>query len=1075
MALAAGVMVVGILQIARMPVDVLPETAPVAVGVQTEAAGLSAPEVESLVTVPLEKNLLEGVLGVTDVTSDSVPGLSAIELHFAPGTDLYHARQLVQERLTGAFVLPNVSKPPVMLQPVSATSDVMLVGLTSSTVGILDMSVLARWTIVPRLLGLAGIANVSTFGQADRQLQVLVDPVKLAAHHVSLADVIETAGNAQLVSPLSYLEASTPGTGGFLEGANQRITIQPVLPFGTPANMAELPVANAAKGLRLGDVAQVVQSGPPLIGNGQVNGGTGLVLEIQKLPSANVLTVSREVDQALAQLAPGLPGIKVNTSLFREDTYLRNSLSNLTVALIAAGLLVALALVALLFQLRLAFAGLFGVAISLVAAVGTLSLLGYTFNALVTLGLLLALGLVVTEAVGEAQAVATGLASQSGTGNGTESSTGNGSEEPGQGPAALIAAACGGLRGTLCGAGVAALLCVVPLLLATGLTASFLRPMAMAFAIAVLVSMIVAVTVTPAITVCLLTVGPRRNRSTRSRSTAAGLRRRLAARYDRWIDALAAAPRLALLGAAASAALGVAALALLPFLHPGQPTFTDRELVLRLTGPPGMSLTELDRMAARTTAELRALPQVQNVGATLGRAVTSEQVVNTNTGELWVTIRPDADYGRALAAVRAIADGTPGLSGSVSTYETDSMAGVLAGSANQVVTRIYGLNYGELERLAGQLRTAISGMSGVHGTSVQLPVEQPTINVQVNLDAAALADVTPGDVRREAGTLLSGLTVGNYFENQEVFDVLVWGTPTVRASLSSIGNLQLDTNNGGHVRLGSVAAISVSPQPADIPQEAMAQYVDVTAAVSGGQAGAVSGAIEQRLAATHFPLEYHAELVTGTAQNGLSPNGAAVAGTSRTAFVGYLVAALVAILLIAQALTGSWRLAAVVFCSLPVSLAGGVFMVFALGAAGELAASAGLVAVFALAVRQAIAVTARIRSTGGGRPRAADGLPEILTPALVTAVALVPFVVLGDVPGLELLHTAAAVIGGGLVTSTLVNLFLLPVAGAMIGPRPAVSAADAGGAAAFVPDARSPLDAKPVAGADARAGLGEDA
>ena len=179
---------------------------------------MSAPEVESLVTVPLEKNLLEGVMSVTDVTSDSVPGLSAIQLHFAPGTDLYHARQLVQERLTQAFVLPNVSKPPAMLEPVSSTSDVMIIGLSSARLSLIDLSVLARWTIVPRLLGLAGVADVSTFGQADRQLQVMVDPAQLAARHVSLAQIIDTVGNAQLVSPLSYLEASTPGTGGSLKG-----------------------------------------------------------------------------------------------------------------------------------------------------------------------------------------------------------------------------------------------------------------------------------------------------------------------------------------------------------------------------------------------------------------------------------------------------------------------------------------------------------------------------------------------------------------------------------------------------------------------------------------------------------------------------------------------------------------------------------------------------------------------------------------------------------------------------------------------------------------------------------------
>src|SRR4249919_1936838 len=236
-AAAAGIIALAVAAVSGIHADVLPETAPVVARIQTEAPGLSAPEVESLVTVPLEKNLLEGVLGVTDVTSDSIPGLSQIVLDFAPGTNLYQARQLVQERLTQAFVLPNVSKPPVLLQPVSSTGNVMLIGLTSRHLSQIDLSVLARWTIVPRLLGVPGVADVSTFGEADRQLQVLVDPARLAAHHITLAQIIETAGNAQLVSPLSYLEGSTPGTGGILEGPNQRITIQPLLPFGTPANL----------------------------------------------------------------------------------------------------------------------------------------------------------------------------------------------------------------------------------------------------------------------------------------------------------------------------------------------------------------------------------------------------------------------------------------------------------------------------------------------------------------------------------------------------------------------------------------------------------------------------------------------------------------------------------------------------------------------------------------------------------------------------------------------------------------------------------------------------------------------
>jgi Cu/Ag efflux pump CusA len=213
-AVAAGLLIAGVATLPRMSADVLPESSPVTVDIQTEALGLSAPEVEELVTVPLEKNLFEGIMGVVDETSDSIPGMSNIELHFAPGTDLYHARQLVQERLTSAFVLPNVSSPPTMIQPVSTTSDVELVGLTSKTQSLIDLSVLSRWTIVPKLLGLQGVANVSTYGQSDLQLQVQVNPQAMISKNVTLADVIATVGNSQLVSPISYLQGSTPGTGG---------------------------------------------------------------------------------------------------------------------------------------------------------------------------------------------------------------------------------------------------------------------------------------------------------------------------------------------------------------------------------------------------------------------------------------------------------------------------------------------------------------------------------------------------------------------------------------------------------------------------------------------------------------------------------------------------------------------------------------------------------------------------------------------------------------------------------------------------------------------------------------------
>jgi len=415
-----------------------------------------------------------------------------------------------------------------------------------------------------------------------------------------------------------------------------------------------------------------------------------------------------------------------------------------------------------------------------------------------------------------------------------------------------------------------------------------------------------------------------------------------------------------------------------------------------------------------------------------------------------------------------------------------------ASGAGTVVTRVYGVNRAELAAQAGRLSAVIARIPGVTGTTVTTPVTQPTIDISVNLDAAARNGISPGEVRREAGTLLSGLTVGNYFENQAVFDVVVWGLPATRSSLTSIDNLLIDTTNGGHVRLGQVATVGVQPQPSDIPQEAMSQYADVTATVSGGAAGSVRGAISAKLAGMAFPTNYHAELVGPTqygnvlagsaAGNQLSPNGSYAGGTSRVAFIGYVIAALVAVLLIAQAITGSWRLGLTSFLVLPACLSGAVLVTFATGQQDTLAAAAGLLAVYALAARLVIGTAARLRgravTTSTARDTAAAASPEVnlgspaltAVPLLITAVTLVPFVVMGDVPGMELLHTAAAVILGGLATTLLVCLVVLPVASRLIGPGPALESDDtlagitiagdadvAGGVT--VPATRQPADA----------------
>jgi Cu/Ag efflux pump CusA len=1026
-AAAVGIIAAGVATLPSMHRDILPESSPVAVDVQTEALGLSAPEVEELVTVPLEKNLFEGIRGVTDMTSDSISGMSDIELHFAPGTNLYQARQLVQERLNSAFVLPNVSSPPTMIQPVSTTSDVMLVGITSKTQSLIDLSVLSRWTIVPKLLGLDGVANISTYGQSDRQLQIQVDPAKMAAVHVTLADVIAAAGNSQLVSPVSYLQGSTPGTGGYIEDGNQRLDIRHILPFGQPGNLAGVPVTNS---VTLGDIANVAVGHQALIGDAVVHGTPGLVLVIQKLPSASVPAVASEVKQALAELAPGMPGVSIDTTLFSQSTYANTAFRNVAAYAIIAGILAVVALLLFLLSLRTAFVAVVSIGLSLIVALLVLDQLGYSLNALVLLGLLLALGIVVADAT-------------------------SAGFRPGMGAGLLVA-----------------LLTMVPLVVSSGTTAGFLRPMVVAFMLAVAASVIVAATAAAATTSLLASVGPQR-----PPRRVAALHARLSSGYRRSVGTVARLPRMVL--PACCAAAGIAALAGVPFLHPGQPTFQDRNLVVQWTAAPGTSLTEMGRLATTATRELQAIPGVQDVGATLGRAVTSNQIVATNSGELWVTMKPNANYRTTLAAVRAVAGDTPGVHGTVSTYEADAMGDVLTTPPGEVVTRIYGTNYASLEQVARQVQARMSGVAGVRNVQVQYPQQAPTLDVEVNLDAAERYGLAAGDIRREAATLLHGLTVGNFFENDEVFDVVVLGDASVRSSVQTVENLLIDDGHGGHVRLGQVASVSVANEPVDIKHDNTSLYIDVTADASGRSVGAAAVGVSSAVASVRLPLAYSTQVLSGTqldasTHSGAQPGDTVVPGTSFPSFLAYVLAALLGVFLIIQAAVGSWRLALIAFGSLAVSLSGAMLVVYAAGWAGSLGAVAGLAAVFALAARMAITVLARIREGARTAPSAlaredrAGGLASRITgaavsssahvaaAAAVTALALVPFAVSGGPAGLELLFPAACVIVGGLATILLVSLYVLPAAWLRLGPTLAAAAPRFADDEVLVPAPRAP-------------------
>ena len=997
--LAVALMVFGIIQIRHMPVDALPEFSPPYVEIQTEALGLSAEEVEQLITVPMEQDLLNGVPWMETIRSASVPGLSSIVLIFERGTDLIRARQMVSERLAQAFALPHVSKPPTMLQPLSSTSRVMIVGLSSKDLSLIQMSVLARWTIGPRLMGVPGVANVAIWGQRDRQLQVQVDPKRLQDRGVSLLQVLETAGNALWVSSLSFVEASTPGTGGFIDTANQRLGIRHILPIVSPEGLAQVPIEDTQ--VRLGDVANVVEDHQPLIGDALTNDGPSLLLVVEKFPGANTVEVTRGVEQALDDMRPGLTGMETDSTIFRPADFIQMALKNLALALLLGFALLVVVVGAFFFNWRAALISLVVVPLSLMAAGIVLYLRGATINMIVLTGLVIAVGIVIDDAIVDVENVMRRLRQHR-----TEGST--------QSTTNIILQASLEVRSPMIYATVILLLVVSPVLFMAGLSGAFFKPLALSYALAVIASMVVALTVTPALCLVLLAHAPLERRGS---PLVAWLQHI----YERALTWTIWRPRPMLL---VVAVILLAGLAVLPFLRGSLlPTFRERDLTIHLNGAPGTSQPEMTRMAGLVSRELKSVPGVSNVGAHVGRAVFGDQIVDVNSSMLWVSIDPAADYDRTRAAIQAVANGYPGLQNHVQTYTNERSSAVVPGSNDTIGVRVFGEDWNTLRAKATEVEKVLAGVKGVVASHAQLPVQQPTLEIEVDLAAAQRYGIKPGDVRRAAATMLSGLQVGSLFEEQKVFDVVVWSTPGSRTSLTSIQDLMVDTPSGGRVRLGEVARVRIAAIPNVIRHEAVSRYVDVTARVKGRSLDAVASDIKSRLQAIPYPLEYHAEVLGNYTQQ----------QADQTEFVTLVIAALIAVFFLLQAALGSWRLAILAFLTLPLALVGGLLATRGVISLGSLA---GFLLVLGIAARNEIMLInhfqhlERHEGETFGAAMVVRGARERLSPILVTTLAiglgLVPALILGDIPGLEIVRPMAIVVLGCLVTLTLLNLFVVP-------------------------------------------------
>lgn len=993
--LGAALLVFAGLRVARdAPLDVFPEFAPPLVEVQTEAPGLSSVEVEALVTVPIE-NALAGIPRLRTLRSKSVLGLSAVVLIFGDGTDLMVARQLVQERIgLAAARLPLQAKAPVLLQPLSATSRVLKIGLVSATKSQMEMTDLVRWTLRPRLMAIPGVANVAIWGQRDRQLQVRVDPERLRAHSLRLDDVTRATR-----------EAVTPSAGGFVDTPNQRLAITHSATVHSAAELATMPIATRGAGvLRLGDVADVREDFPAPIGDAVVNDQPGLLLIVEKQPSANTLEVTRQVEAALAMFRPAMPGVEIVSGIFRPASFIERALTNLAHALLIGCALVILILLLFLHDWRTALISVLAIPLSLVAAAAVLSLTGATLNTMALAGLAIALGEVVDDAIIDVENILRRLRLER--------------SSPTPRPAfEVVLDASLEVRSAVVYATVIVLAAFLPVYFLDGVAGAFFRPLALAYTLAVFASMLVALVVTPAFALLLLP------RTIAAEPREAPLAKWLRERFTPRLAYLVDRPQFAV---AALVSLFALTAAIVPLLGESfMPIFRENDFLMHWVAKPGASLDAVRRTVERASRELRTVAGVRAFGSHLGRAEVADEVVGPNFSELWISLSPDVDYEPTVAKIQHIVDGYPGLTRDLQTYLQERIKEVLTGASGAIVVRLYGPDLEVLREHANRIGHALAPIEGVANLKVEPQVLVPSLDVRVRTDAAQRMGILPGEVRRAASTLVQGSKVGEVYIGDRVIDVVVWGAAELRDDPRAIANLRIDTPTG-LAPLADLADVSVQPTPNVVQRERASRRIDVSCDAKGRDLGAVVRDIEATLAKGTLPAGHHWELVGEYAAR----------AAARTRLGSMALASVLLVLLILYADFRALRLVVLLALTLPFALVGGVFAAAMTGGVLSLGSLVGLVTVLGIAARNGILLVSHYRQLEDdegipfGRDLVLRGTAERLTPVLMTALAtglaLLPLALGGNRPGQEIEHPMAIVILGGLLTSTALNLFLLP-------------------------------------------------
>lgn len=996
-ALAMLVAGYGIYSVLTARNDVFPEFAAKQIEIQTEAPGFSPEQVELLVTQRIE-NAMNGAEGLVSLRSSSVQGLSLVTLVFEGQGDVYHVRQIVAERMAGVGnALPAGVSAPAMTPLTSSTGDLMTIGITSDRLSPTELRTLADWTIKPRLLAVPGLAKVGVYGGAVRELRVEVDPAALVRLSVGFDEVVSAAQRATGVAGA-----------GFLDTPNQRIVLQTVQPRVTASSIAATLVRHdAIASIRIGDVARVRDDAAPPISAASVMGKPAVVMNLWTQYGANTVETTDAVDAALAELQPLLARehVTLDAHLFRAANFIATSTANIEHSLLIGGVLVMIVLFLFLGHARAAAISCAAIPLSLLAAVIILQKLGFTLNTMTLGGLAIAIGEVVDDAVIDIENILRRL------------------RERGPGLSVrerldVILHASIEVRSAVVYATLAVIAVFLPILTMSGLSGKLFAPMALAYIFAILASLVVALTVTPALALML------------ARNHEAGEPPRWVVRTRaRYESVLLWVERRRVVVVLIAALLTIAGIALLFFL-PSQflPELREGHYLAHMELVSGSSIAESSRVGNIATKRLLALPFVRSVAQRVGRA-ESDDVFGPQSSELEIDLHPvsGATARTAGETIAQTLDAIPGATFSVETFLTERINETISGYTAPVVANVFGNDLAVIDAKSEEIAALLAKLPGAASVQIASPAGAPMLAIRPRAEALQRWGIEEKTAADAISSAYEGVTAGETFEGSRVTEVRIAIEEASRRSPADVASLPLRTPRGAFVRLADVADITATTGRAEILHEGAKRVQTITCTLSGVSAADFVSRARSEIAKLSLPPGTFVQFA-GSAQE---------EAKARRDLLLHSAVAAAGIALLLWIVLGSGRNLALVATNLPFALVGGVAALAVTGMPLSIGATVGFVTLFGITLRNAIMMLSHYEHLIAREGEtwtlhtavrgASERLVPILMTSIVTAFGLLPLALAADSPGREIEGPMAIVILGGLATSTLLNLIVLPM------------------------------------------------